>query len=408
MENSPQKSTKKGGAGFGALVVVGFLVTGTGNVVLTKLMYGISAEGRFGRVHKFEKPWLLTAAMFVGMALTLVGYFVARLCTRGPKKPIPRKVWYVIIGPAVCDAASTLLQGVGLLWISGSVWQMLRGAILIFTALFTVTYRRKRLTSSEWMGVSVVLLALVVVGASSFVTPGEIDPSAASLSSQLSSSSGSEDQQQPVWRIALGICLVVGAQLLQALQTVIEESLLHDVDADPLLLVGLEGVYGLVLCTVSMVAAQFMPGAEGNGLREDTIDSFIMISHSWLLAGLVAGSVVFVLLFNITGMVITSLTSAMTRNILEPVRTLLVWVVMIALCYIFTRQTMGERVNLWSLLELGGFAMLSFGVLVHNGVIRLRCLKYPPKEEEEASPLLHEETVSVGEPQHTSSGHVQY
>jgi hypothetical protein len=167
---------------------------------------------------------------------------------------------------------------------------------------------------------------------------------------------------------------------------------MHDIDASPLLVVGMEGVWGLLLCSlISMPIAQFLPGQEGIGLREDTLDSFVMLSQNGMLLGFAAAYMASILLFNIFGMFITETTDAMTRNILEPIRTLLVWVLMVFVCYVLSHQKMGERVNLWSLLELAGFGVLCFGVLIYNGVLRFPCLTYEPKQQPapvETEPLL--------------------
>jgi drug/metabolite transporter (DMT)-like permease len=105
---------------------------------------------------------------------------------------------------------------------------MLRGSIVIFTAVLTVTYRKRRLYSSGWTGVMVVALALVVVAASAFGTTDD----STSLDDLLSSSSlasSSQEGESNVIELIAGIALVIAAQFLQAAQTIIEEKLLHDV-----------------------------------------------------------------------------------------------------------------------------------------------------------------------------------
>lgn len=54
---------------------------------------------------------------------------------------------------------------------------------------------------------------------------------------------------------------------------------------------------------------------------------------------------------------------------------------MILTCYVFSKQRMGERVNLWSLLELGGFAILCFGILLYNNVIKIPGIPHEVKKE---------------------------
>jgi len=356
-----------------------FLVSGTMSVVLNKILYGIKAPGIGGSgPHKFEKPWFTNWAMFLGMTLCLVGFFFIRIIQKGRGKavaPIDKRLYLTLLIPATCDMIASFLMGVGLLWIPGSVWQMLRGSIIIFTAILKVFYRKKSLLSAEIFGITTVVCALVVVGFSSFYTPGEVED-VLSSSSSLVSSSEEPFPLSPALKITLGILLVVAAQALQAFQTIIEEKFLHDMEAPEPFIVGMEGLYGLLLCSfISMPIAYFLPGREGLGLHENTLDSFVMVSKNPVLLAVNLVYIVVILVFNLFGMMITQVTDAMLRNIMEPIRTLLVWVTMVFVCYVVTKQKAGERVNLWSLLQLAGFIVLSFGILVYNGVIRFKCFK---------------------------------
>lgn len=124
-----------------------------------------------------------------------------------------------------------------------------------------------------------------------------------------------------------------------------------------------------------MPIAYFLPGEEGNGIHEDTIDSFYMVVQNGSLFGLLVGYVFSILLFNYFGMVITATTSAMIRNLMEPFRTLFIWVVDIFIYYVISKE-FGEELNYWSFLELGGFIVLTFGFFIFNGVIKLPFLTF--------------------------------
>jgi len=377
-----------------------FLASGTFAVVISKVMMDMEAVGRYGDKHEFEKPWFLDWSMFVGMILCLLGFFGEvwyRKLRHLEKLEVSKKLYWVIIIPALCDMLSTFMMNVGLLWIPGSIWQMLRGSIVIFTAILQVTYRKRRLYSSGWTGVATVAIALVIVGCACIKTPpAGVTPSGSSSTSQ-------STNETEVWELLLGMILVVLAQLLQATQTIVEEKLLHDVKAPPTLIVGMEGVWGFLLCTcIAMPIAQALPGAEGQGLHEDSIDSFIMLGNSPALLGMAIGYVAVILMFNFYGMIITEVTNAMVRNLLEPIRTLFIWVTDIFIFYVIDPRY-GESVNLWSILEGFGFVVLCFGFFIYNGVIKLPFLTYPPKEGEETKPLLSESTPGVQAKDDTAS-----
>lgn len=107
--------------------------------------------------------------------------------------------------------------------------------------------------------------------------------------------------------MSFAITFVIIAQFVGAVASIVEEKLLHDVQASPILVVGMEGLWSLILCSfVFMPITQFIPGVEGDGLHEDTIDTFHMLIQNKLLAGLMVAFFFCVFIFNISGMLIIS------------------------------------------------------------------------------------------------------
>merc|ERR1712004_106113 len=74
-----------------------------------------------------------------------------------------RKVKMVSI-PAVFDIVATGLCGMGFLYIPASVWQLLRGAEMVFTAIFSITFLTRRLRSYHWLGLIFCTVGIVLVG----------------------------------------------------------------------------------------------------------------------------------------------------------------------------------------------------------------------------------------------------
>eukprot|EP00727_Mastigamoeba_balamuthi_P006612 m51a1_g2571 hypothetical protein (424) ;mRNA; r:377534-378949 len=402
-----------------------FLLTGTLGVVVTKVVYSCEAPGLHGHVHAFAKPWFNGWVMFLGMTLCLLTYQLERAWSRSVGRevqPTSPKLYWAIALPALCDMVSTFLINVGLLWISGSVWQMLRGSVIVFTAALKVLYRRKRLYSSELFGMLAVVVGIVIVGVSAFKTPGEATPAKHVSSSDDGDLSSSEDRSYSssssssngTTHMIVGIVLVIFSQMLAAVQTIVEEKLLHDVQASPMLVVGMEGVWGLLLCSfISMPIAQFLTGPEGDGLHEDTLDSFVMVWNSPMILWLNLAFAFFILFFNLYGMIITEATDALTRNLLEPMRTLFVWVAMVFIYYVVSHNY-GESVNWWSFLQLGGFLVLVLGFLVYNGALHLPCLGYKSDKKaskaasvEEARPQQDEKAPLLVNVLENADSHVQ-
>lgn len=53
---------------------------------------------------------------------------------------------------------------------SASSFQMLRGAVIIFTGLLSVAFLGRRLVASQWTGILITILGLIVVGLADFMS----------------------------------------------------------------------------------------------------------------------------------------------------------------------------------------------------------------------------------------------
>jgi hypothetical protein len=296
-------------------------------------------------------------------------------------KPKPRRYSnlqiYLLLGlPALCDLVGTALMSVGLLYLSASVWQMLRGALTIFSALLHAFALRRPQTNYMWTGVLMVTLALVIVGFAAVIANGI---GASGVSSGM---------------IVLSIVLTSGAQFLRAIQVILEDYYVHDAEISSFLIVGVEGIWGLVTTiAVFLPICQHIGNVkdEGNGVHEDSLDTLAMLRKMPMLIGLSVAYVIAILGLNVCGMLVTEITNAVMRTIIESMRTMCVWVVQLILFYAL-KQTeyghkhpgIGERWTDSSFMQLAGFLLLVSGMFVYNRSIEAWFLKYPPPPEEAA------------------------
>jgi len=260
------------------------------------------------------------------------------------------------------------------------VWQMLRGSMTIFSAFFSKFFLKRELFASHWIGVCVVAFALVVVAFSSLM-PGvrEKQNKKEESSSDMSQSSHSEVS---VGKTALGCALVVLAQIIQASQIVIEEFLLKNISLNPVLIVGLEGMWGFMSCCILLVIVSFVPGA----LHEDTPDTLYMFFKNTriFLVGLLY--VTAILCYNLFGMFVTQYTSAVMRTILEGLRCACIWITNLFIFYVFHPDKMGEEWNDWSYLQLCGFLFLLLGMFIYNSILRIQGLYYKDADPKAKTP----------------------
>ena len=108
-----------------------------------------------------------------------------------------------------------------------------------------------------------------------------------------------------------------------------------------------------------------------------------MLSNSSLLFWLNVIYALLILVFNIMGMFVINITSAVVRTILEGLRTLCIWIVQVIIYYSIHNKPIGwhhpkigEELNIYSLMEFSGFLLLFTGTLVYNKILRLPFFDY--------------------------------
>ncbi|ELP89481.1 hypothetical protein EIN_391360 [Entamoeba invadens IP1] len=361
------------------VVITVFLLTGTATTILSKTAYQLEGEGVDGDIHKFEKPLFLNWAMFLGMTLCLFIYFFQFYVlplfkkTETKKESMNWKGYLLMLIPAFCDFLATYLMNFGLIWVSSSIFQMMRGSIIVFTAILAVFYRKQKMYMFEIIGVLIIVVSLCLIGTAAFCPGAQPD------TSSNSSSSGSNDTYD--WYFTLiGIVLILAAQFLQAFQTILEEQFLHDIKAPVTFIVGLEGLYGLIICSIMMpiMGMSWVPEV----IAEDTKDTFVMLGNTLSLSLITVGYVISILMFNYSGMMITDYVNAMVRNVMEPMRMITIWICSVFLYYVVDPK-IGEKVGWFTFIEVFGFIFLTGGFLLYTRVIKIQKLfKYPPPEPE--------------------------
>ncbi|KAH7821527.1 putative Integral membrane protein [Monocercomonoides exilis] len=367
---------------FTAKAIVGvalMMIFGTGTMVAAKLLLNTKTPGMDGQVKKFSKAIYQSILMFFAMSMCYPWYQISELLmpTKREKQPGDYSVnsqndlqhpsssskgksnitgLIMIALPALCDLLATTLMTTGLIFIKVSVMQMLRGSMVIFSAILTVFFRHRKLRPFEWIGVALCCTALVLVGIASIIG-GEDD----------------EDSEYKGWGYQfMGCMFVIGSQVIQAIQIVVEELLLSDLSQPPLVVVGMEGFWGMLLSIFCFIPIfHFIPGKD-NGRYENTHDTFYRVCTSGKLLAFSGMYWISILLLNYGGMIVTSELTAVHRTIFEALRTLFIWITQLIIYYSGNPEY-GEKWTNWSYMQAGGFAVLVLSMLVYNSVIKMKC-----------------------------------
>ncbi|MGH0131028.1 UNVERIFIED_CONTAM: hypothetical protein FKN15_022223 [Acipenser sinensis] len=149
------------------------LITGSINTLSAKWADNFSAPGCKGSTeHSFSHPFLQAVGMFLGELSCLVLFHVL-LChdRRSPEPKMNMGQTFnplYFFPPAMCDMTATCIMYVALNMTSASSFQMLRGAVIVFTGLLSVAFLGRKLMVSQWIGIFITITGLLVVGLADF------------------------------------------------------------------------------------------------------------------------------------------------------------------------------------------------------------------------------------------------
>ncbi|KAH7038037.1 integral membrane protein-like protein [Microdochium trichocladiopsis] len=277
--------------------------------------------------------------------------------------------------PAICDILGTTLMNAGLLMVAASIYQMTRGALVLFVGLFSVIFLKRKLHLFHWVSLFGVVLGVAVVGLAGYLYP-DVKAQANALVADAA------DPGADALRAAFGVVLIAGAQIFTATQFVLEEFLLERSNIDPLQVVGWEGLFGLATTLTGMLVLHFAIGRTDagrygpfdmvEGLRQMTDNKVVLVS-SLLIMVSIGG-------FNFFGLSVTRSVSATSRSTIDTCRTLFIWIVSLGL---------GWETFKW--LQVLGFVLLVYFTFLFNGIVQPPFEFLRPREEPEA--LLPQEPI---------------
>eukprot|EP00928_Gymnodinium_smaydae_P053650 TRINITY_DN37591_c0_g1_i1.p1 TRINITY_DN37591_c0_g1~~TRINITY_DN37591_c0_g1_i1.p1 ORF type:complete len:420 (-),score=61.05 TRINITY_DN37591_c0_g1_i1:176-1435(-) len=369
------------------LLILAFLITGAVNTLSKKFQFqtcsfanadavlqqssiGILSAGCPSGERLFKKPWTQNLLMFFGESLVYVYYLYRRrmqyakdstlltpLASLDSREASKRAPFYAFMVPACCDVLGTGLGGVGMLYISASVWQMMKGSVIVFTSILSVVCLGRKLHCYNWVAVFVSVCGLTLVGASAVLDGGDT----------------SSD-------IVLGIGFTVLSQFFCALQMVSEELFVKKYKAPPEQVVGSEGLWGMIIMVMTLCVMDYVPGKDAGGSFENAIDSFRMISNSDALFALVMVYVLSLSCANFLGVTISKNLSALHRMVNDALRAVLLWGVQLGLYYVGS-DNYGQGPTAHSWMQLVGFLFMIMGALINHEVIKMPSLSYSEQDE---------------------------
>merc|ERR1719471_2471967 len=184
-----------------------------------------------------------------------------------------------------------------------------------------------------------------------------------------SSSVCAQDNSSSLHNVLLGDLLIFCSQVIVASQMVYEEKFISKYNVPALQAVGWEGTFGFTTLSLLLIPFSFIyvGNSFGHGPRyvlEDAYDGVYQLYHNPLLALAFSGTVISIAFFNFAGISVTKELTATTRMVLDSVRTLVIWVVSMAIGW-----------QSFFFLQLIGFCILLVGMMLYNDIIILPTIK---------------------------------
>ncbi|KAG7193748.1 uncharacterized protein KQ657_000439 [Scheffersomyces spartinae] len=366
------------------LVVVGTLISGAGNSLLTKFQDNQCVKHCSNpdptKHLKFEQPALQTLQMFVGeLAVYLIYHLVYKSLFSNrngytavlesgeevqdihPGRNIGLFASLKFALPSTCDLCATTLMNLGLIYTPVSVYQMTRGSLVLFVAIMSVIFLKRHITKLEWVSLGLVTLGVAVVGYSGSQHSGKKTESTTIVVGEDSAA-----------LVVFGISLIVIAEICQAVQFVSEEHILKEYPLVPLQLVYFEGFYGVTILTFVMIVLTVILGItlptkqfEKSPFNLPEALSQMGSSPAVLFSSILI--MISIASFNYCGMTLTHQILATSRSTVDTCRTLIVWVLAMFMGW-----------ESFHFLQFIGFAILVFGTLCFNGVLEPEKWSYVP------------------------------
>ena len=209
---------------------------------------------------------------------------------------------------------SLQLMNVGLLYTTASIYQMLRGSVVLFTGFLSFFFLRRPLMGFQWLSLLVIFAGIAIVGATPL-----LDPEPPKLFSV-----------QP-GRDVMGTIMILAAQLLTSSQFIIEERLLSRFSLHPMEAIGFEGTFGLFFLFLLAPPMYYFVGRHNEGSWFNLPVAWNEIISHPVIWGAGLGCIFSIALFNGSGLEVTKRLSATTRGTADACRTLLIWCASLAL-----------------------------------------------------------------------------
>ena len=231
-----------------ATYMIIYLIFGAGVTIIIKEMDMITIKD-----HNFAHPYIQCTNLFLGESLCLLIYGTYRFIKRKRyqltgyrhlhrklSNTIPliySKLGILSFGiPGILYVFSIYLMFIGLVLSAASVYQIIRGILIVPVLLCSLIFLRRKFYRHHFFGVFCIVVGVIIVGVDSIIEK----------------SSSSSDP-------FVGAIVLIISQIIAGIVLVYEEYLMSKMHVEPIHAIGIEGVTGFAFSLVLLIALNFIP-----------------------------------------------------------------------------------------------------------------------------------------------------
>ena len=296
------------------------------NILLIIFIIGSSIAGIVPKIQYetislgvgFQHVFILMLILYIDQVCALIYYYLIEHKKEENEDNKPQFQYYQSIPSIIFDFFGSSLAFFGLALLPGSICQMLRGALLIFTYILSVIFIKNSHNMNHYLGMFLTIIGLIIVGLAEGLKK----------TSNLGTTIG-------------GIILTVIGQFFTAIQFVYEENLTKKYQCKITKVIGFQGIFGIFLMIIVLPILDSINCGEGktdfirnvctkdeNGVwsLENFVFALKQLKNSKKLIWLSLLYAIGDLGYNLTGITIGKEATSTARAIAENMKILLIWI----------------------------------------------------------------------------------
>lgn len=330
------------------LIFILLIISGVILTITTKILPKLTSLGQLYEGHR----QFIIFCMFFGQFICLILYFIkSNLFKKNNDNILRRKhvnnLYFLLL--SVLNIIANNLKIFVIAYLLPSIQQMFHGSLIIFTFIASIMYLKSKYYRHHFLSICIIIIGVTITGLNDITNDQSLGESK---------------------NIGLGIFLVILTQIIISFYYSLEEKLLKEYDLDPLKLVGIEGILGVIIYIPLLFLFQFISCASWAQFRkdnfcvtnddynnhiEDSIFAFNQMSNRKLIFYMTLLYFLGVILYDYSRLIIFKNRSAVFYLIIDNVRRILDYIIVIVVILSTEYKEDSEK---FSWIILLGYAML--------------------------------------------------